>query len=77
MIETPGWQSATARAAVMSRDVFLPILSLSALIRSALAESLHIQVRLQREQSLPSGGKLLHVSGQRGSGQSRAPEKAD
>lgn len=40
MIETPGWQNATVRAAVMSRDVFLPILSLSALIRCAWAESL-------------------------------------
>lgn len=38
----------------MSRDVFLPILGLSALIRSPLAASLYVQVRLQEEQSLSS-----------------------
>lgn len=78
LIETPGWQSVTARAAVMSRDVSLPILSLSALIRSALAESLYTQVRLQREhENCCHPQKLLHVSDRRGSGESRAPEKAD
>lgn len=73
MIEKPGWQSVTA---VMSRDIFLPTLSLSALMRSALAESLYTQVRLQGEKPLPSRGKLLQDSDRRGSGQSRAPQKA-